>query len=46
MPAGNPHTRRTLEGARIECHEVDVSELLRGGGSVHCMTGVIERATS
>lgn len=44
MPAGNPHTRRALEGANIECHEVDVSELLKGGGSVHCMTGVIERA--
>lgn len=29
--------------AGIECIEVDVSELTRGGGSVHCMTGVIKR---
>lgn len=27
----------------IECIEVDVSELTNGGGSVHCMTGIIHR---
>lgn len=27
----------------IECIEVDVSELTKGGGSVHCMSGVLQR---
>lgn len=43
MPAGNPRTRRALEEAGIACQEVEVSELLKGGGSVHCMTGVLHR---
>ena len=43
MPAGNPHTRQALESAKITCQEVDVAELLKGGGSVHCMTGVLQR---
>jgi len=43
MPAGNPNTERALAKHGIECHPVDVSELSKGGGSVHCMTGVILR---
>lgn len=43
MPAGNPNTRKALEKRGIECHEVDVSELMKGGGAVHCMTGVLKR---
>ena len=43
MCAGNPVTRRMLEGAGVECLEADVSELMKGGGAVHCMTGVIHR---
>ncbi|WP_372997687.1 dimethylarginine dimethylaminohydrolase family protein [Lutispora sp.] len=27
----------------INCIEVDVSELMKGGGAVHCMTGIIRR---
>ncbi|GAB4183408.1 MAG: dimethylarginine dimethylaminohydrolase family protein [Roseiflexaceae bacterium] len=43
MPAGNPKTERILASHGIECHPVDVSELMKGGGAVHCMTGVIHR---
>ena len=43
MPAGNPNTERVLTQHGIECHPVDVSELMKGGGAVHCMTGVILR---
>jgi len=44
LPAGNPITKRTLEENGVECHEVVISELMKGGGAVHCMTGVIHRA--
>ncbi len=43
MPAGNPVTRKVLERNGVECIEVDVSELMQGGGAIHCMTGVIKR---
>jgi N-dimethylarginine dimethylaminohydrolase len=43
MPAGNPQTRRLLEQHGVTCDEIDVSELMRGGGAVHCLTGVIGR---
>lgn len=43
MPAHNPATRRLLEAAGVVCLEVDISELMKGGGAVHCMTGVIQR---
>jgi N-dimethylarginine dimethylaminohydrolase len=43
LPAGNPNTQRALEQYDIECHPVDISELKKGGGAVHCMTGVIKR---
>jgi N-dimethylarginine dimethylaminohydrolase len=43
MPAGNPITRAALEGAGVTCLEAEVDELMKGAGSVHCMTGVILR---
>ena len=43
MPAGNPKTQRALEQRGIECHPVEVAELQKGGGAVHCMSGVIWR---
>lgn len=43
MPAGNPITRATLEAAGVTVLEVEVDELMKGAGSVHCMTGVIHR---
>jgi N-dimethylarginine dimethylaminohydrolase len=43
MPAGNPVTRRALENAGVEVLEAEVDELMKGAGSIHCMTGVIHR---
>jgi N-dimethylarginine dimethylaminohydrolase len=43
MPAGNPITRAALERAGVECLEVEVAELQKGAGAIHCMTGVIKR---
>ena len=43
MPAGNPETRQLLEKAGVTCLEVVISELMNGGGAIHCMTGVIRR---
>ena len=43
MPAGNPKTRNLLQKNGIETIEIDVSELLKGGGGIHCMTGLIKR---
>ncbi|MFN5341974.1 MAG: dimethylarginine dimethylaminohydrolase family protein [Roseiflexaceae bacterium] len=43
MPSGNPALRKLFEAHDIECHEVDISQLFKGGGGIHCMTGVILR---
>lgn len=43
MPAGNPITRAALEQAGVTVLEAQVDELMKGAGSVHCMTGVIHR---
>jgi N-dimethylarginine dimethylaminohydrolase len=43
-PAGNVKTKALLEQHGVEVIEVDVSELMKGGGSCHCMTGVVWRA--
>ncbi len=43
IPAGNPITKGVLEDAGIEVIEAEVSGLMRGGGSVHCMTGLVKR---
>lgn len=43
MPAGNPIIRTAREREGVTCLEVDVSELMKGGGAVHCMTGVVKR---
>lgn len=34
---------KQYEKCGIKCEGVDVSELMNGGGSVHCMTGVLHR---
>jgi N-dimethylarginine dimethylaminohydrolase len=43
MPAGNPITKAALEDAGVTVFEAHVNELMKGAGSVHCMTGVIHR---
>ncbi|WP_310605567.1 dimethylarginine dimethylaminohydrolase family protein [Anaerosporobacter sp.] len=42
----NKNAKATIlryEKLGIKCEGVDVSELMNGGGSVHCMTGILQR---
>jgi arginine deiminase len=43
-PEGNAITKALLERNGVEVLEVEVDELMKGGGSVHCMTGVVWRS--
>jgi len=43
LPAGNPVTKGLLEDAGCEVIEVDVSEIIKSGGAIHCMTGFLRR---
>jgi len=43
MAAGNPVTKKFLEDNGIEVTELDMSEILKGWGSIHCMTAVLKR---
>lgn len=43
MPAGNPATRDLLIGEGVEVVELELDELLKGFGSVHCMTAFLKR---
>ncbi len=44
MAAGCPNTKALLEKHHVEVIEVDLSELLKAWGSVHCMTAFLKRA--
>lgn len=43
MPKGNRLTKRALERAGVEVIEVDVSELMKGFGALHCMSAFLRR---
>jgi len=43
MPAGNPKSKKILEDAGIEVIDVDISELMKGWGAIHCMTAFLKR---
>lgn len=43
MPTGAPIMRERYLQAGVECIEVDVSELIKAGGGIHCMTGFLRR---
>lgn len=43
MPAGATAMRRVYEDADVRVETVDVSELIRAGGAIHCLTGVLKR---
>jgi N-dimethylarginine dimethylaminohydrolase len=43
MPAGGDRMRRVYEEAGVEVHMIDVSELIKAGGGIHCMTGFLKR---
>lgn len=42
-PKGNHFMRQALNKAGVEVIEVEVDELMKGGGACHCMTGVVHR---
>lgn len=43
MPSGGDRLRAAYEAAGVVCHEVEVTELIRAGGGLHCLTGVLKR---
>lgn len=43
MAAGYPKTKEFLKNHGLEIFEVEISELLKGWGSLHCMTAVLKR---
>ena len=43
MPASNPITKKLLQDDGVTCLEIDISELMKGAGAVHCMIGIIQR---
>ena len=43
MAAGNPLTRKALEAEGVEVHVIDISEIQKGWGGLHCMTAFLKR---
>lgn len=43
MPTGCDAMQQVYETAGIVCHTVDISELIKAGGGIHCMTGFLKR---
>jgi N-dimethylarginine dimethylaminohydrolase len=43
FPRGNPRTREVLESKDVEVVELDVSELQKGWGALHCMSVFLKR---
>lgn len=43
MPKGSPKTVELLEKKGIEVIELDLDEIKKGGGSVHCLTAFLKR---
>jgi N-dimethylarginine dimethylaminohydrolase len=45
MPTGGDRLRAAYEDAGVTCHTVEVDELIKAGGGLHCMTGFLKRDT-
>jgi len=43
MPTGGENLQAKYEEAGIRCITVDVGELIKAGGGIHCMTGFLKR---
>ncbi len=43
MPAGGSRHRALLEDAGVECIPVEIGELIKAGGGIHCMTAFLKR---
>ncbi|BCL84573.1 amidinotransferase [Ktedonobacteria bacterium brp13] len=44
MPRGDRRLRERYEEAGVTCIEVELSELIKGGGGIHCMTAFLKRS--
>jgi N-dimethylarginine dimethylaminohydrolase len=44
LAAGNRHTSNLLKSFGVYCIEIDIGELAKGGGGLHCMTGILARS--
>jgi N-dimethylarginine dimethylaminohydrolase len=43
MPTGSPRQKAIFEDAGITCIEIEVDELIKAGGGIHCMTAFLKR---
>jgi len=43
MPIGGERLQAAYEEAGVVCHTVEIGELIKAGGGVHCMTGFLKR---
>ncbi|HKG25083.1 MAG TPA: arginine deiminase family protein [Thermomicrobiales bacterium] len=43
LPTGGDNLRGKYEEAGVVCHPVDIRELIKAGGGIHCMTGFLKR---
>jgi N-dimethylarginine dimethylaminohydrolase len=43
MPTGGETMRARYEEAGVVCHTVEIGELIKAGGGIHCMTGFLKR---
>lgn len=43
MPAGNPRSQELLEQNGIKVIPVEISEIMKGFGAIHCCTGFLKR---
>jgi N-dimethylarginine dimethylaminohydrolase len=43
MPAGGASLRRAYEATGVTCETVDISELIKAGGGIHCLTAFLRR---
>lgn len=43
MPEGNPRTQELLEKNGIKVRTVNISEIIKGKGALHCMTAYLKR---
>lgn len=43
MPAGGSKHRELYEAAGVECVTVEIGELIKAGGGIHCMTAFLKR---
>ncbi len=43
MPTGAPRQKAIYEAAGVTCIEIEVTELIKAGGGIHCMTAFLRR---